>query len=164
MCFIHDDYDWRASIVEQSDRIAESPYRCDECQATIAAGEPVHHVYMQQYEECRDCENGECTCPPVIVNGETQDGCCMCSNPTFGETFDYDRCDGCSKFLHAIQLAEEDEGCSGDETRPGLGTMIDDMLNGGLDEAKRYFKRALLEYPELKTSGYLGRLGKRIYA
>lgn len=154
MCFVN-DYDWYAQEVAHSTRPAATPTRCAECRETIPVGGLVHHTFMQEYEECHICYEGDCTC--------ADDKCCQCEEPEYGETFDYDCCDGCHKFLSAVQHAEEDAGCSGDETRPPLGEMRSAIRDGGRDEAKRYWLRALRDYPELKASGYLGRLWKNIF-
>lgn len=153
MCFVH-DYDWHASVCERTTNTAEKPTRCHECGRMIAADSPVHHVYMQQYEECRDCERGDCSCG---------DDCCQCPDPAVGETFNYDCCEDCQKFLYAVQVAEEEAGCSGDETRPWLGGMTEAIHDGGRDEARRYFKTALRMHPELRASGYLGWLWRWMF-
>ena len=155
MCFIH-DYDWTARVCEETAYPAQKPTECDECGAVIPIGGGVYHVHMEEYDGCRQCYLGECEC------GE--EGCCRCPEPDPGETFDYDRCESCEKFLYAVQEAEEEAGCEGSEARPALGTMLEDIQNGGRHDAKRYWKLARQHYPELVTSGYLGRLWKRIFA
>lgn len=154
MCFLA-DYDWYAQVCEQSERVVETPTKCNECGRIVQPGEKMHHVWMQQYEECHNCDCGECAC--------NLDASGQCPEPEFGETFDYDRCEQCDKFLSAVQHAEEDEGCQGVEARPGLGSMMNDICDGGRSDAKRYFQRAARDYPELKASGYLGRLWNRMF-
>lgn len=61
MCF-YADYDWIAQVFEESEPVATRPVRCEECGAGIPRGATYHHVWMQQYEECRACINEECEC------------------------------------------------------------------------------------------------------
>ena len=167
MCFYNDDYDWTASVVEQSTGVSIGKL-CDECHLPIPPGATIHHIFMQEHEECHACENGECECP-LTADGELSCDSkgCQCEKPAFGETFDYDRCDECDKFLRAVEAAEIDEGCEPYEARPGLGGMIEELRNLEGDNevypAKRYFKLAVKMFPELVTSGYLGRLAKRVF-
>jgi hypothetical protein len=156
MCFWNDDYDWTAEVSEEEEFVASKPTKCQECYRLIPAGETMVHIWMQQYEECHACYDGECECP--------EGRCCQCEEPVFGETFDYHRCQECDKFLMAVEAAEVEEGCARHESRPGLGAMASDIMDGDRENIKRYFKRALRDFPELKASGYLTRLGKRICA
>ncbi len=155
MCFINDDYDWQARVYEKDTKITDKPIRCQECNTLISIGDKIHAVYMREYEECRDCYNGDCLC---LV-----DKCCQCTNPTFGEECNYHRCASCEKFLTAVHDIEIDGGCSEHESVPPLGNMIEYIQNGHEDEAKKYFKRAIKEYPELKSSGYLGLIWNKMF-
>jgi hypothetical protein len=165
MCFIHDDYDWIAQVMDEGDAPAEKDLRCAECHAAIPAGTVRHWVYLQQHEECDRCfgdRDEDCPCP---APKDRWGGCeeCKCEEPDFGEHFDYDRCTNCERFLRAVQEAEEEAGCRSSEARPGLGTMIEDINNGDRDDAKRYWKKARELFPELVASGYLGRLWRRCF-
>lgn len=157
MCF-YNGCDWTASIVEKSDTVASKATRCDECGAAIDDGAFIHTVYMQEAEECLRCDNGECTCE--------EDKCCQCEKPDIGETFDYTQCEGCHKFLEAVKAAEIEAGCNEYTSRPAYTAMIDDIgcCNGDRDEAKRYFKKARVMFPELVTTGYLGKLWRRMFS
>lgn len=155
MCFVNDDYDWLAEVVEQSDHVLLAPIKCDECCRVIEIGETVHHIFMQQYEECHRCYEGECECE--------EEKCCQCSLPKFGEMSDYDRCQECDKFLQAVENAELEAGCDRRDSRPPLTEMRSAIGDGGIAEAKRYFKMAKRDFPELAKSGYLGRLWKRMF-
>lgn len=155
MCFYHDDYDWIAQVSEEDELVATKPTKCAECRRVVQVGDTLDHIFMQQYEECRTCYDGTCEC---------EDGkCCQCPEPRFGETSNYYRCEECSKFLDAVQEAEQEAGCNYTEARPGLETMIDDIRGGGIDEAKRYWKAAAKLSPELVRSGYLGWLWRRMF-
>jgi hypothetical protein len=144
MCFVNDDCDWYASICEKTAAPANEVTRCDECHRKIQPGETVHHIFMQQYEECHACDVAECECE------ERGKECCACDKPIFGETFDYDRCDECEKFLEAVQAAELEEGCSQYESQPDLGDMLSSIREVGASEAKRYYKAAMRLHPTLK--------------
>lgn len=151
MCFIR-DYTWRAEVVEESaHRSLLGKACCDECARTIPVGEIIHGIYMQEHEACQTCDR------------DMNSTACTCEEPDFGETFDYIRCPDCHQFLDAVEEIENEAGCSGDESRPGLGTMITDIQDSGVDNAKRYFKTALHSYPTLARSGYLGWLWRRMF-
>lgn len=153
MCFIN-DYDWYASVTEKTSYPVEKETRCDECDGIIPVGATVHHIYQQEAEECRACEFGDCQCV-----GD----CCQCAKPDPGETFDYDRCQDCHRFLEAVEAAEVEAGCSIYEARPPLGQMTEKINDGGRDEAKKYFKKAAKLHPELVKSGYLGWLWREMF-
>jgi hypothetical protein len=155
MCFVHGDYEWIANISHHSDAPAEKETTCDECGCPILVGQMLHHIYQQEYEECRDCEEGDCSCE--------RDKCCQCKEPDVGNTCDYDRCDQCDKFLQAVEDAEVAAGCSKSDARPALGEMRDDISNGGRDEARKYFVAARRMFPELVASGYLHAMWQRIF-
>lgn len=164
MCFVTDDYDWTVGHQEESSEPATRPLRCGECGCAIAIGQLAHRIYMQEADEgseCLACLNGDCSC---LWNDEKEESdCCQCENPSVGETFEYHQCDECHKFLAAIKAAELAAGCREYESQPYLGQMICDVQNGGEREAKKYFQTALRQFPELKASGYLGRLWKRMF-
>lgn len=167
MCFVHDDYAWYAMVSEHKATVATSPMKCDECEAPIAAGDFVYTVFQQEHEECQACADGLCDCPREDPNDEDSDRVCSgvdcrCSKPNFGETFDYCRCEGCDKFILAIEAAELEEGCRKSEARPGL-PMWYDLQGNGRDEVKRYWKFAAKMFPELVTSGHLAKLWKRAF-
>lgn len=160
MCFVNEP-DWYASINEWTEYLAEKETRCDECHCRIQPGELVHHLFQQEHEECHACENCECECPDV------DDFCheCKCEKPNFGEDFTYDRCDGCHKFLEAIEESEIEAGCKSWEARPHLCGMLEEIREGDNDdhrEAKRYWKKAREMFPELMESGYLKRIWKQL--
>ena len=153
MCFVNDDCDWTASVVQEADTVATGQVMCDECSANIGIGEFVHTIHMEESEWCKDCENGDCACV-----GE----CCQCKTPNLGETFDYLRCEQCDKFLKAIEAAEIEEGCSEDTARPML-PMWDDIQGMGRGDAKRYWKKAKEMFPEMVASGHLGKLWRMAF-
>ena len=153
MCF-YVDADWYADVVVSTTPVAEKDTRCDECGTAIPAGATFHHTYMQEAEACLNCEHGDCECV-----GD----CCQCESPTVGETFHYDCCVECFKFLEAVQTAELEAGCAIDEARPPLGDMREYIRDGGMEEAKKYFQLARVRYPELAQSGYLGQMWRRMF-
>src|SRR6185436_18288273 len=129
-------------------------------------GQITHHIYQQEHEECRRCSEGECECVGSRNDeDDPQDHDCKCAEPNFGETFDYDRCDDCHKFLCAIEAAEIDAGCKPYEARPSLCGMIENITNAdnSMDEAKRYFKKARSMFPELVASKYLAWLWRKMF-
>jgi hypothetical protein len=159
MCFYNDDYDWRAELIQRQDGVADKPVACYECGDKIKPGQFVHHIYMQEHEDerCEWCDDGK-----------TSDGteCQDCDGKGVrgpGQTYDYDRCQNCHKFLQAVESAELEAGCSSYEATPSLEGMIEEIRNSDADEAKRYFKKALRLFPELKRGGYLGRLWNRMF-
>jgi hypothetical protein len=169
MCFINDNYDWIAEVWEESTETATKPVRCQECREQIPVGGTLHCIHMQEHEECHRCfgdhfDEDDERCPCSALK-DRYGACteCKCEKPDFGESEDYWRCENCDKFLNAVESAEVEAGCSTHEARPGLGMMLEDIINGDRHGAKRYFKTALAMYPELKASGYLGRLGKFIF-
>lgn len=148
MCFVACDYDWTASVVVDTDEPAKKKTHCDECGADIQVGEMLHHKSFQEHEECRVCHPDGEESPPDLEEHEHE----------FGETSDYDRCDSCDKFLQAVEAAELEAGCSKYDSRPNLAYMIEDIRNGDMDDAKRYWKKAVVMFSELKASGYLAKL------
>jgi hypothetical protein len=159
MCFVN-DYDWYAEVCEQDDRPALADFTCDECWRLILAGQMQHHVHQEEYEECQRCADDDCDCQK---NGNGRCDGCQCDQPATGETFDYNRCEECDKFLKAVEQAEIEAGCDLSDSRPGLCGMIPEIQGGGREEAGRYFQKALRMFPELKASGYLGWLYKRMF-
>ena len=151
MCF-NVDYDWTAEISEESTTTAEKPWTCDECFRKFPVGTTRHVVYQQEWEECQACANGECECKHADPDDPID---CQCAEPSYGETFDYQRCDECNKFLAAVEQAELDAGCPPGESLPPYCGMTEYIGNSGIDEAKKYFVKALRMHPELKASGYL---------
>lgn len=157
MCF-YTEADWTASVQDEKTTTAEKPTRCDECRCIIPAGGTVHHLFQQEHEECVCQYYGD-------AKEYGPDGECICEPPNFGETFEYDKCDECAKFLKAVELVEKEAGCPPDQRHPYLCQMIETIRDQvEPEDAKRYFKKALTQYPELQKSGYLGRIGKRIFA
>jgi hypothetical protein len=153
MCFLNEG-DWTASLVEKQDTIAQKETSCDECCTKICVGDPLHTVYMQEHEECGRCDNGECEC----------DKCCQCPEPDIGETFSYECCDQCHKFLQAVENAELEAGCDRSDSRPSYGAMHEEIRDGGAHEAKKYYTHAARDFPELVQSGYLKELWQEMFA
>ena len=156
MCFIN-ECGWCAEINEEADEIALEKTRCNECDRIIPSGDFMHTIHQQEFEECQACANGECDCH------EVDDSCCQCEEPDYGETFDYVRCLQCDRFLKAVEAAEIKAGCSINEARPLMPRMIEDISDGGRQEARKYFKMARVMFPELVASGYLGDLWRRMF-
>lgn len=168
MCFAS-DYDWYAEFIDNSTPIADRDIRCDECHCAIPAGTRYHHTYMQQHEECRDCDNGECECQPIFEDGvqvgrTCEDNGCQCAEPNIGETFEWHCCESCFKFLDAIEAAEVEAGCKRYEARPPLTEMLDSLRNAGARDCKRYYRKASQMFPELVISDYLPKLWRKLFA
>lgn len=147
MCFYHGDYDWVARVNDEEEGPAPAAVICDECHRRIRAGEWRYHLDQQEHEECQACEDGDCGCLP--------DSCCECVTPRYGETFTYDRCEHCHLMLAAIEAAEAEEGCDGDEARPSLGRMAEEVGDAGREARTRYADAARERSPGLAMSGYL---------
>lgn len=160
MCFYH-DYDWYPEVYGSNEElVANEEHICEECRCKIKIGEVYSYKYGQQYELCQLCEEGDCEC------GHDPNDCdwqCKCEIPNYGESYEYFCCQECTKFLKAIELVEVEAGCPPSESQPAIGMMIEDIGDGDRRDTKRYFKRALVEFPELKTSGYLGQLAKHFW-
>lgn len=161
MCFVN-DYDWYSSVQEESTEAAVAPVRCDECSRWIMFGESYYHLYQQEHEECQCCEDGDCECK----DGRDADGCvqdheCSCEKPAYGETFSYDCCDECHRFLQAIKEAEQEAGCDYTEAQPPLGEMMSAINDGGMEEARKYWKTALANYPDMKP--WLAKTWRRVF-
>ncbi len=160
MCFYNDDYEWVARVVDDSDVVLSTPSRCQECGRTLEAGETVHNVFQQEHEECGACEDGLCDCPK-----DKDEECidCECEDPDYGETFDYDRCQECDKFLKAVYEHEKDENCPPTERQPAYEMMIETISQFERENAVKYFRKAARMFPELKQSGYLKRLWRQMF-
>lgn len=153
MCFYHGDYDWTASICDETIEKAKKDIECQECWTEIKINEEYQQIFMQESEECLECENEICYCE--------EDKCCQCEKPDYGETYLHRRCLECVKFLQAIEEVEIAAGCKGEETRPPLEHMLESLSYS--DDVNKYFKTALKKFPELKKSGYLKRIYKKVY-
>lgn len=152
MCFVNNnDYEWITGHSEETSGPATAPAKCVECRKVIAIGERCHHLYQQEAEEgeCVGCCNGEC-------DGEA--GC-----PDLGETFECYWCDNCYRFLEAVAKAEEAAGCAAYESRPPIGEMKGAIVEGGVEEAEKYFVQAESDYPDLKASGWLDALWEKLF-
>ena len=157
MCFYHES-EWTAMVQEEADTKADEETKCDECHGVIPVGAFLHTLHQQEYEECHACERGDCECSP---DGGKQ--CCQCSNPDFGETFDYEVCRGCHLLLQAIEKVEEEAGCKGSETRPSLSGMMEELSEGSKGECKKYFKRAKAMFDDPVFHRWLLGMWRRIW-
>ena len=162
MCFYNDDCDWIAQVYEESASVVTESGQCQECGRIMLVGATMHNVWIQQYEACRRCDpNERAEWDDDFAGGPLEQ--CSDGQHDYGETFDYSRCDDCDLFLQAVQEAEEDAGCHHDDARPPLEFMRERINDGGQDEAKRYWRKALERYPQLKASGYLGWLWREVF-
>lgn len=133
MCF-SDNYDWTAQCVHEAYEPTLQRRVCCECRCHIPAGEWCHYLWMQEREECRDCE--------------FEDEPCANDKHDYGETYEGWTCAECQLLREAIKEVEEDEGCFGYGSQPAVGEMyesVDDwghyrekMLSLGLDEAAHW--------------------------
>lgn len=162
MCFIN-EADWVARESAEYTYAATQRIKCCECRELVGSGALVHYLWLQEYDECQRCEDGECECPDVEYEGSMLQDCCQCAEPTYGETAELYTCDNCYKFLQAVEATELAAGCRAYEARPLPEMMYDDIQEGGSEEAKKYWKQAICMFPELRTSGYLGRLWRKMF-
>lgn len=139
MCFTN-DYEWTAAVYFDDVVKAKLWCKCMECGLPILEGEYYREIEMWEHEECQACADGS----------EKQ---CECDKPDLGEQFATRRCLCCDQLLKAIEAAEIEEGCSGDETRPPLEQMIEGLRYA--DDRERYFAKAREMFPILQTNGYL---------
>jgi hypothetical protein len=130
MCF-YNDYEWCASVWEETEGNLDSSATCDECGRKILPGEWRRHIYQQEDETCSVCEYEE--------PGEP---CEVCD---YGETYDYDRCQACEWILEAVESVEEEAGCPPDSRRPMLGEMRQSMWDNR-EEGRRYLQRAITNH------------------
>lgn len=142
MCFVH-DYDWYPEVTDSADGPGREAARCVECRCLIHPGEWRRWEYQQQYECCRWCSGGGCP--------ECEDG----QNPDVGESRDWHTCERCVRVLDAIRAVEEAEGCTGEETQPGVGGLRE-ALNYD-EDGQRYVDAAVLADPAL--ANHLWRFG-----
>lgn len=154
MCFVN-EADWVASESAEYTYAATQRIKCCECRELVGSGALVHYLWLQEYDECLACYEGECSCPC----GE----CCQCEAPTFGETAELYTCDNCHKFLQAVEATELAAGCRSYEAKPLPEMMYNDIQEVGSEEAKKYWQQAIRMFPELRTSGYLGRLWRKMF-
>lgn len=162
MCFYNDDYDWTAAVCEEDKRTASKPVRCMECRRLIPVGGAVVHVFLRQHEACKNCDEE--------LREEWDDDYeggpltpCADGKHDYGETYDYDRCEDCDQFLQAVQTAELEAGCRLNESRPPLEFMVEYIAEAGIEEARKYFKKARDLFPCLKESGFLGWLWRKMF-
>ncbi len=155
MCFYHGDADWTASVFDSDTLTAAESVRCDECFRKIPVGAKYQHIYMQQYECCRVCDGDTRAETDDEYEGEDLSPCAegACD---YGEAYEHGICEDCQKLLDAVRRVEEEDGCRGDETQPGLGQLREAMWEA--DGAVAYIDRARADHPELAMSGYLDRM------
>lgn len=147
MCF-YNDYDWTAAVYCDDVVRAEIDRKCRECRGEIKVGEYFREIEMWEHEECQRCY-GE-------WGDKELDQECDCDKPDLGEHFHTRRCLSCDQFLRAIEAAEIAEGCEGQETRPSLEGMIEEIRYA--QGIREYFAKARELFPNLETSGYLKRI------
>jgi len=169
MCF-YNDYDWCASLSEDTTGPATEPLRCDECSAEIKIGDICRHIYQQEHEECRICED-DCS-EEFIDRGEmekllgTEDDEWARSQletlhdhkHDYGETYEYYCCEACDKVRRAVVDREKIEGCPSDAQQPALGELWDALEEH--DDGHLYADHAIAMFPELAGNERLGRFGR----
>lgn len=157
MCFTRDgDYDWLARACEDYMDTATKPVTCQECFRRIPVGEKFTHIEMREWECCRVCDPETRAEAFHDDDSDNPDECpspCADDKHDYGNTDEHRICADCQKLLTAIQHVEEDDGCKGDETRPGWGELRETFWES--DHAQEYIDRARQDYPELAMSGYL---------
>ena len=125
MCF-RNDYDWYPQVVEIEQVVLSKPTRCEECRRKLPTGETMKRTYLQEnHPDDWDDEDGN----PVDFEP--------------GETSLHYTCLPCCQLLEAVQSAEEDAGCKGDEAMPAVGELGDALY----DEPERYLAKLKELYP-----------------
>lgn len=192
MCFVIDS-DWSAEVVHENEGMADGVRKCDECHRVMPQGQKTHHVFQQEWAQCHICYEGDCDCPDkyepepegIHINADelqeatrlsdrapsrwkenpilNEDHQCVCPEPAYGESFEYEACDECHKFLETVVLAEIKSGCARSEAHPGYTGMLEMIGEGGWGEAAKYFHEAEQVYPELVASGYLQWLKRKMF-
>jgi hypothetical protein len=137
MCFDHDLAGWYAEIQDVTEGVSETPTRCDECFSQIGRGAWRRHIYQQESEICRLCEEEDGDrCP---------DGEC-----DYGETYAHDICSRCCQLLKAIEAVEEAEGCPPHSRQPLLGELWDVMRDEyNCAASLKYARKAVELFPDL---------------
>ena len=158
MCFVNDDYAWIAEEHTITDGPAAKAVACDECRGVIHAGEWRRLVFMQQYELCQVCEDGDSE--RYVVGDDDEDPPpCPDDEHDFGESCEFVQCERCVKLLAAIKAAELEEGCAEDESQPNYGALLEAMTDR-FDGGDVYAEKARQMFPELAESGHLRRMGQ----
>lgn len=162
MCF-YSDPDWACAVETDEDIVCDRHTYCNECGRDIGIGATYKHIHQQEHEECQTCYDGDCECPRDAEGELTCDGgaACQCNDPCFGETFEYDVCQDCQDFLKAVQSAEIEAGCDLAESKPPLSAMVESICEGGRNEAKKYWAKAVTMFPKKKP--FFGWLWRRIF-
>lgn len=145
MCFYNDDYDWCASINEETDGPADADHNCVDCGLKIAAGEFCRHIFQQEDEECQQCglREGEQPDPEDVEEGEL-----FCDGPhEFGEIWNGWICGSCLKAREAINAFETKEGCPSDSREPRPGLLQEAFLEH--EQGFEYAEACVAMYPEL---------------
>lgn len=152
MCFYNDNYDWIANLWLVMGSRAEADCRCYECRRAIRAGEWRTHVYQQEYEECRICEDD----PDDSGLYDPGQDPATCQHD-YGETFSCDICRECSLILAAIYDLEERERCPEYARQPMYGELRDELWEDRRHGSGEYSRHALELYPELSNHELLAR-------
>lgn len=155
MCFYDDgDYDWIATVSEESERLANRPMTCNECGGNILTGAPMREIYQQEHEACQICEDANSDTfiddqdedldaeEQAAIKRQLESHAC-----DFGETFLYRRCEACDKLIKAIEAREIAEGCPPHARKPALME-----LNYAFTEHEsnfEYAEQAVAMFPEL---------------
>lgn len=146
MCFSNDDYDWYASVQEQSSGCDDQSTRCGECGKVIASGEWRHHVFMQEHECCEICGDDP-DYDEDVTEGEPGHDC------DYGETYAYDRCLDCDRLLIAVELHEIKEDCPPHARRPALGELREVFWEH--ESNVEYAEQAVAMYPYLNSHRFV---------
>jgi len=151
MCFYNDDYDWYADVQDESHVRCEKATGCDECGSKIQVGQWKRHIYQQEEEMCRYCEDEDSI--------EYEKGFDCKGDCDFGETSEYDCCVPCMKILAAIYEQEKDEDCPEHSRRPSLGLMWEEAFDSGHDD--QYVSRILEMFPEVSSHRFVQQTAER---
>ena len=141
MCF-DNDCDWYADITELTESRSGAETTCCECHRPIAENDWRRNIYLQQHEDCIDCDapNDGTPCRALVAAGV--DGSC-----DFGETWSGDICRGCAAFLAAIRRVEREAGCPSYAQQPPFGGLWEEMQEHY--DGVKYCERAVQMFPSL---------------
>ncbi len=142
MCFYTDDAE-TFEVCEESTVTLEAPASCPDCGRKIPAGQLMHEFHFQKYEECHDCEVGDCGC----ADGK----CCQCAQPNYGEAAQERRCHDCHLLRECVREVEHEAGCDAAESEPLFGQLRHSLRQANPEDVERYLARARQKYPELRA-------------
>jgi len=123
MCFVN-DYDWFAEICEITTEESDGTIQCCECWGKILKGDKYQRIYMQEHEECSECDGD--------LSGDE------CEHH-YGESVIDSTCLRCDALREAVKAVEQAEGCAPEDSEPCVGELFEavESMDGWADYALR---------------------------